>query len=197
MRQRIIALALIACLSFALAFAANAAADQHTIPAGQSYTIEVELESGELFTYNWHSDVDLDFVVRDPSGLIVQSESDTDFDVDVLWPSTAGTYSLTWDNNGMVAASLTYELSGAISGVEKAFDWFLIGLIITAIIIAVVVVIVVVVVVMGGKKGAAQPPMGPPPQVASQAAATGHCPTCGTLLDPNAAFCPRCGTQYR
>jgi hypothetical protein len=186
----------IVCLAFALALSMNAAADEHAIPAGESYSLEVELSSGELFSYSWSSNVDLDFSVRDPSGIVVQSESSVDFDVDVLWPSTSGTYTLRWVNNEAVAAQLTYDLHG-FGYVEDAISWVFWGAVIAAIVIVSIVVIVVIVVVMGGRKTPAQQPAGPQPQAAAQAAATGHCPTCGTLLDPNASFCPRCGMRYK
>ena len=197
MRLKIAAIAMMSCLLCAFALAANVAADQQTIPANQSFVKDVELEAGVLFTYNWNSNVDLDFSIRDPQGVVVKSESSTDFDVDVLWPSTTGTYRLTWENENLVSAQLDYELQG-MSVVEDALSFVFWMMIIAIIVIMVVVAIVVIVVVVGGKKkGAAQQPMGPPPLVVSQAAATGHCPTCGTALDPNASFCARCGTRYR
>lgn len=187
------------CLVSALALASNVLAAERTIEPNSSFSIDVELSFMEFCSYEWTSDVPLDFTVYDPEGLSFPYEIDaTIADGEIIGYRT-GTYTLTWSNDASTTAHLSFDVSDSYkeSGVEEAMSAFMWAMIIVGIIIVAVVVIIVIVVVMGGKTKHAQPPMGPPPQMATQAMVTGHCPTCGTQLDPNASFCSKCGTRYR
>lgn len=185
------------CLLSVLALPSCVSAVDHSIQPGDSYLIKVELSVFEIVTYSWDSSVPLTFTVEDSSGNLVTYLTETNATSGVGALPPPGTYTLKWQNNGASVAHLSFYVSDQFSEVEDAMSAFMWAMIIVGIIIVAVVVIIVIVVVMGGKTKHAQPPMGPPPQMATQAMVTGHCPTCGTQLDPNASFCSKCGTRYR
>ncbi len=180
-----------------LALASSASAEERVIQPGTSFSVEVELSFMEVFTYSWTSDEPLDFVVEDPVGTEYVTLSDVESYSGMLPSYTAGTYTLTWTNPGSALAHLDFDLSGAYGEVEEGLSMLMWAAVIGGIVVTAIIVIVVIVVVMGGKKAPQQQAMGPPPQMAQQAMATGHCPTCGNTIDPNTSFCSKCGTRFR
>ncbi|MEW5747440.1 MAG: zinc ribbon domain-containing protein [Candidatus Thermoplasmatota archaeon] len=197
MRTRIFPALFALCIVSALALSANVSAEERAILAGDSYSIQVELEIFDISEYSWSSDVPLDFALIDPDGTEYISQTGAYSGTGWLPSYMSGTYTLTWENPGLTVAHLEFDVSGAFTEAEEAISFMTWALIIAAIVIVAVVVIVVVVVVMGGRKAPAPPAPGMQAPMAAQAMATGHCPVCGTMLDPNAAFCSRCGTRYK
>lgn len=185
----------IVSLAFALSLSGNASAAERAITPGDSYSVEVELSFIQPLTYSWSSDVTLDFVIQDSSGVVVLSVDDSMSEDNMYVSLVSGTYTVTWSNDHSVVAHLTFTLSGAFEEVSEGLSMLMWGLIIAGIVIVAVVVIVVIVVVMGSR-GPSQP-VGPPAQTTSQALVTGHCPTCGNTIDPNTSFCAKCGTRFR
>jgi hypothetical protein len=197
MKTRTLSFLAALCLASVLALSSSVSATEHAIPAGDSYSVEVEMSIWEPFTYSWSSDVPLTFTVEDPLGNEVPYQTGATSGSGILPAYASGTYTLTWTNNGLTLAHLSFDLSGAFAEVEEGLSILMWTVVIAVIVVVAVVVIVVIVVVMGGKKAPPQPVMGPQPQMAAQALATGHCPTCGNPIDPNAMFCQKCGTRYR
>lgn len=184
------------CLVAVLALSSCVSADERAISPDDHFAVEVDLDLLEVFTYSWSSDVPLTFTVTDPLGNEIPYETGATYGSGSIPSWSSGTYTLTWFNYGSTVAHLSFNLSETFDEVEGVMSALLWGLIIAAIVIVAVIVIVVLVVVRPGKKAPAQP-MPMPPQMASQALATGHCPTCGNAIDVNASFCPKCGTRYR
>lgn len=197
MKTRALSVLAALCLIAVLALSSTVSAADHAIPPGDSYSVEVELSIFDPFTYSWSSDVPLDFSVQDPLGNEYPYQTDATSGSGILPAYSSGTYTLTWTNGGLTTAHLSFDLSGTFSEVEEGISMLIWTVIIAGIVVVAVVVIIVIVVVMGGKKAPPQPAMGPQPQMASQALATGQCPTCGNQIDPNAMFCQKCGTRYR
>ena len=197
MRNSVVSALAAMCLISVLALASSASAEEHAILSGSSYSIEVDLSLAESLEYSWTCDVMLDFTVEDPNGDIYTTVTDRESWSSFVVAFVSGTYTLTWTNEGLTVAHLSYDLSSTSSQVEEGMSFLVWGAIIGVIAIVAVIVIVVIVVVMGGRKAPPQPVMGPQPQMAAQAIATGHCPTCGNQIDPNASFCAKCGTRYR
>jgi uncharacterized membrane protein len=180
-----------------LALSLNASAEDRAIRAGESLDITVDLSFGEIFSYSWSSDVGVDFVLKAPSGTAYMTVTDSTSWDGFLPVVETGAYTLTWTNNDIVIAHLEFDVSSPFDEVEQAMSTMVWILIIAGIVLVSIVVIVVILVVMGGKKAPAQPQVGPDPQMIAQGAATGHCPTCGVQMDPNAAFCSKCGARFR
>lgn len=178
-----------------MAFSSSVSAEERAIPAGDSYAVEVELSLLEYFTYSWSSDVQLNFVVTDPLENEVPYETAATSGSGIIPSYTSGTYTLTWSNEGSSIAHLSFDLSGSFAEAEAALS-MVFWMLIIAIIVIIAIVVIVVILVVGRRRAPTQPSMMPPP-VASQALATGQCPTCGRPIDPNAAFCSNCGTRYR
>lgn len=197
MNNRFVSAFMALCMVLVLAVASGVSADEHAILSGDSYSVEVSLSLAESFEYSWTCDVFLDFVVEDPTGSVYTSLTDVNSWSGFIVAFTSGVYTLTWTNNGTTVAHLDFTLSDSYGQVEEGLSVLVWGVIIVGIVLIAVVVIVVIVVVMGGRKAPVQPVMGPQPQMTAQAAATGHCPTCGNQIDPNASFCAKCGMRYR
>lgn len=197
MRTGIISALFAMCIVCALALSANVSAEERAILAGDSYSIQVDLDIFEVYTYSWSSDVPLDFTVIDPNSNEYDYQTGDYSGTGMLPSYMSGTYTLIWENPGLTVAHLEFDVSGTFSEAEDAISFMTWALIIAAIVIVAVVVIVVILVVMGGKKAPTPPAPGMQAPMAAQAMATGHCPVCGTMLDPNAAFCSRCGTRYK
>ncbi len=197
MNNRVVSALMAMCLVSALALASGVSADEHAILSGDSYAVEVSLSFTESLEYSWTCDVPLDFVVEDPMGGVYTHVADEESWSAFIIAFTSGTYTLTWTNNGTTVAHLSFDLSDSYGQVEEGISALVWGAIIAVIVIIGVIVVVVIVVVMGGRKTPPQPVMGPQPQMAAQALATGHCPSCGNQIDPNASFCAKCGTRYR
>ena len=196
-RTKIISALFALCIASVLVLPAAVSAEEHAIMSGDSYTVDFDLDMLDMFTYSWSSDVDLDFTVRDPNGDLYYSALDQDSYNGIIVAGLSGTYTMTWENNGLTTAHLEYDIAGAANEAENALSFVLWVVILAALIIVAIIVIVVVVVVMGKKKAPAQPAPGQQSPLAAQALATGHCPNCGTALDPNTSFCSRCGTKYK
>jgi hypothetical protein len=197
LRTRIFSALFALCIVAALSLSANVSAEERAILAGDSYSIQVELDFLEFCDYSWSSDVPLDFTVLDPSSTEIIQQEDAYSGTGFVPSMTAGTYTLTWENPGLSVAHLEFDVSGTFSEAEEAISFVTWALIIGAIVIVAIVVIVVIIVVMGGKKAPAPPAPGMQAPMAAQAMATGHCPVCGTMMDPSAAFCSRCGTRFK
>jgi amino acid transporter len=197
MRNGVVSALVALCLVSVLALASVVSADEHAILSGDSYSVEASLSLAETLDYSWTCDVLLDFVVEDPTGGVYTYVTDEDSWSAFIIAFISGTYTLTWYNNATTVAHLDFTLSDSFGEVEEGLSMMVWAAIIAGIVILAVVVIVVIVVVMGGRNAPAQPVMGPQPQMTAQAVATGHCPTCGNQIDPNASFCAKCGTRYR
>lgn len=200
MRANVLSALAVSCLVSALVVSSCVSAEERAILAGDSFSAEVELSMFDFLTYSWSSDHPLSFVITDPSGNQVPYGSNTTSGDSTLPMWASGTYTLTWYNYGLSTAHLSFDLSAPFSEVEVIEEtmWTLtlIGIIITVAAVAVVVVVVIVVVMGDGKKRSA-PPAGAPSPLASQALATGHCPTCGVQIDTSASFCAKCGTRFK
>lgn len=197
MNTRIVSTLVTLCLVSVLSLASTVSAEEHAIQSGDSYSIEVELSFMEMFSYSWTSDVGIDFLIEDPVGNSYLSIEDTTSWSSVLPAITAGTYTLIWTNNAISIAHLSFDVSGTFNEVEQGITTMIWVGVIVGIIIIGVIVVVVIILVGGKKKAPTQTMMGPQPQMAAQALATGHCPTCGMQIDPNAAFCSKCGARFR
>lgn len=187
-----LALGLVALALLLSAVPLNVSADSHTIAPGQTYAVEFHATSGEMIPYLWNADAVLHFTIREPGGATIV-DATTTYDSKILTASS-GTYRFSWTNTGTTPVTLYYTIYA--SGVtEHGVSMLVWGAIIAVIVIAVVVVLAVVLLVMGGKKQAA-PPYGA--QVAPPMALVGgNCPMCGSPVDPQGMFCPKCGARLR
>jgi hypothetical protein len=191
MTKWIIGLAVLALLLTALP--SNARANIVTISPGDSYTKTVKADLNQLMPYQWSSDVTLHFTVTAPNSVVLTDE-DSNFGIDVMTASQAGTYRFTWQNTGSTAATL--NVMNFFSDIEHGISNFVWGILI-AVIVIIVVIIVIVLAVMSGDKQKTQPiqqfgPIGPP-----MAPVGGNCPMCGTPIDPQGMFCAKCGAKLR
>lgn len=197
MRLRPLTVLSIVSLAIALAMAGNVSAAERAIQPGSGFTVEVDLSFIQPLAYSWSSDVSLEFVIRDPSDVVVASVTAATSANDIYMAAVSGTHTLTWTNQNAVVAHLTFTLSGPFDEVTEGLSALMWGLVIVGVVIVGVVVIVVIVVVMGSRRSRPQQPMGPLPPMPPQAVASGRCPACGTVVDPNTSFCSRCGARFR
>lgn len=200
MRTNVLSAVAVLCLVSALAVSSCVSAEERAILAGDSFSVEVELSVLDFLTYSWTSDEPLSFVITDPSGNQIPYGTNTTSGDSTLPMLSSGTYTLTWYNYGSSTAHLSFDLSEPFSEAdvieETMWTLSLIGIIIAVALVA-VVVIVVIVIVMSDKGKTPAPPAGGPSPLASQALATGHCPTCGVQIDTSASFCAKCGTRFK
>ncbi len=191
---------LVGCLALTmimLAVSGNSAAELKSLAPGDSHTVKLKVDSGELMVFWWTATTDLHFVMKDPAGATVVDVTDSTYTYEgTAFATLGGTYTLKWTNDGTTSSILTF--SSPFQDIGHTFDVILLGVIIGGIII--VAVIVLVVVLSLKKKSAAPPPGWVPPvpaQYAAQVAATGKCPMCGMPVDPQGLFCAKCGAKLR
>jgi len=200
------------CLVLALStlvLAGNVAADQTTFsPLG--YLMEsYDVEDGDLLNVNWNSDLDVMFTVVDPDGGLVVTTTDTSYSDTFEAPST-GSFILTWVNLAIEDNHMTYNVNVVpFALIDEGMDLFWLIVIIGAIGLAAVVVIVLFVVMRRPHHAqqmqappqhqvqAYPPPQGAPPGAAPVVPALTNCMNCGTPIDPQFAFCQRCGARLR
>lgn len=201
---------IVGCIVLALstlAISGNVAADQTTLDPFDFLMESYSVEMGDLLTVNWNSDLNVMFTVVGPDGTLVVSTTDTSFNDQFEAPSS-GTFLLTWTNMEFSSNSLNYNVSVVPFGdlVDAGLDILWIFVIIAVVVVAAVVVIIVLVVIYRPRHAQhpqvapvyppqAYPPAAyPPPQGAPVAT---NCMACGTPVDPQHAFCQRCGARVR
>lgn len=193
-------LVVLAMVAMTLSLSGLALAANDTLLPGEVLTKQFTLSSEDWITYSWTSSAPLAFVIRDPNG-VAQVTSTSSSDGGIYTADMDGTFTLTWTNNQASSVSITYDANRFPFGGDGGFfdDMLTVMLIVAAIIIIVVVVIIVLVVFVVGKKEkpAAQQQYPPPMQYGPPGAPLTNCPRCGAPLDPNAAFCQRCGTRVK
>lgn len=200
------------CLVLALSIlvlAGNVAADQTTLsPLG--YLMETyDVEDGDLLNVNWDSNLAVMFTVVDPDGDLVVTTTDTSYSDTFEAPST-GNFILTWVNLAFEDNHMTYNVNVVpFALIEDGMDLFWLIVIIGAIGLAVVVVIVLFVVMRRPQHAqqmqappqyqvqAYPPPQGAPPGAVLGVPAPTNCMSCGNPIDPQFAFCQRCGARLR
>lgn len=190
MRNHRVILAGLIIAALMLAFANNAAAVTRTIGTGETFEKTYNADLGDIASMTWWADGVLSFTVEDPSGSIVHTYTGTS-DSYVPFFADEGDYTFTWENNGVGAVVLEYNVIG-FGEIEQAWDTFiLIAVIGTIAVIAIVVLLVVLLLVKGKKKApAAAAPVGPP-------VIGGKCTKCGSPVEPGVAFCAKCGAPLR
>jgi hypothetical protein len=195
MRRAIASLLLLVLAFAALGMAAYpAAAANETIPPGNMLTLTYNLEEGATITGDWTSDASLVFVLRGPGNAQLSTTTGTSGIIFHLCQQD-GSYVLSWTNANLAAVDLTYDVTVTDLGggfIDDLGTALLIGLLVFVAVI-VIVIVVVVLVVMRGKKSK-QAAAGPP---AITPAVGGNCPVCGMPVDPQVAFCAKCGAKLR
>lgn len=169
------------------------AAANETIPPMNALTLTYNLSEGDTITGDWSSDGTLTFLLAGPGGTSLSTTTGTSGIIFHLCMND-GTYVLSWTNIGVSAVDLNYDVTA--TGAGGFFDdigtAILIGLLVFVAVIVIVIVIVVLVVMRGkkSKQAVAGPPMITP-------AVGGNCPVCGMPVDPQVAFCAKCGAKLR
>jgi hypothetical protein len=198
-----IALALVATVMTALAFAAPASAATVTVSADDFYIVEVgefgipgTIIQGSDLSFTWSSDVQLTLIISGPSGL-VKSYSSSTHGSHTIEITETGDYFMTWTNSGSSDAALTYDYDVDIfAPVHNTIDSILLGVMVGVIVVVVVIVLVVVLVLRGDRdKKPAQAQYVQP--AAPVAPAATNCPNCGAAIDATVQWCARCGAKLR
>jgi hypothetical protein len=189
---------LVGCLALTmllLAVSGSSAAGIRTLAPGDSHTVKLKVDSGELVTYWWTSNWDLHFVLKAPDGSTIVDVTSTAYD-DFFTADQAGTYTLKWTNDGTSTATLTF--SSPLQDLSHGFDMIFWAVVIGGIVIVAVIVLVVVL-SLTKKSRTPQPGMTPQmsPQYVAQVAATGKCPMCGMPVEPQGMFCAKCGAKLK
>lgn len=203
---------IVACMVFALstvALAGNAAADQATLDPLDLWTETYSVDEGDLLTVSWTSDYSLLFTVVGPEGSLLLSTTDTSYS-DEFGAGASGSFVLTWVNLELSQNHLNYNVNVIpFDMLNEGLDFLWIILIIGAVALAAVVVIVLLVVLRRPHQAHQMqaPPQYqmqgyPPPQVTPPVAAMGapgvmNCRNCSNPVDPQFAFCQRCGARLR
>ena len=201
MRHTRVAIGLLFLAAFALLVSGPVAAVTEPLSPGEVFTRQVTVSDNDLITYQWTSTDLVVFVFRDPDGVEIDSGTD-DTGYGIHTADMGGTYTLTWTNNQLGTVSLDYTITetpfGDATGIFEDI-WYTIIIAAVIIVVVIVVIIVLVVYVLGkDKKKQAAPQYGVPPmQMGPPGAPLTNCPRCGVPLDPNGAFCQKCGARVR
>jgi len=192
---------LIAVFAFvALAGSVAAATGSISVAAGGSTPVSLgTLTKDDWLTVQWTSNVAVSATLSGPDGVVETFSAATSggWDHPLITVPDTGTYTLTFENSGSVAASVTYTTTVTPwNPVDEATDFLTWLMIIAVIIIVVIIAIVVLVVVLGAKKKKAAA-MGGAPLGIVMPTTPGICPVCGAQTDTNAPFCAKCGAKFR
>ena len=167
------------------------AAETETIPPMNALTLTYNLSEGDTISGDWSADGSLTFRLTGPSGIIT-TDTDT-YGIILHICMDDGSYVLSWTNAGIADVELEYDVTAGGAGgfFDDLGTAILIGLLVFAAVIVIVIVIVVLVVLRGkkNKQAPAQPVITPP--------VGGNCPVCGMPVDPQVAFCAKCGAKLR
>ncbi len=167
------------------------AAANETIPPMNALTLTYNLSEGDTISGDWSSDDTLTFLLTGPSGTITTNTGTYGIILHICMDD--GSYVLSWTNIGISAVDLQYDVTAGGAGgfFDDIGTAILIGLLVFVAVIVIVIVIVVLVVMKGKKKtqAVAQPMITPP--------VGGNCTVCGMPVDPNVAFCAKCGAKLR
>ncbi len=199
-----VCLMLVSMLALVLAQGASAATT--TLVVGGTFSTTVQATELDFINYTWSTSptTSVTFTIAQPDGTIVWNYTGSTEDSFII-ASVTGTYTFTWYNVGSNLAVLTYNVntfSGGFQPVEHALDLVLIMLAVGAIAVVVIIVLVVFVSMRGEKKPAQQTMYGPqgphaPPGESPAPFVPGMCPRCGSHIDSQHVFCPKCGARVR
>jgi hypothetical protein len=195
MKKAVSGLLLLVLAVAALGMAAYpAAAANETIPSLNALTLTYNLSEGDTITGDWSSDGSLTFVLRGPGSAQISTSTGTSGIILHICQSD-GSYVLSWTNLNLGAVDLEYDVTVSDLGggfLDDIGTAILIGLLVFVAVIVIVIVIVVLVVMRGkkSKQAAAAGPVITP-------AVGGNCPVCGMPVDPQVAFCAKCGAKLR
>jgi hypothetical protein len=200
------------CLVLALStlvLAGNVAADQTTLGPLGLLTETYDVEDGDLLSVNWNSDLEVVFTIVDPDGDLIVTTTDTSYTDTFEAPST-GSFMLTWMNMAFEDNHMTYNVNVVpFALIDDGMDLFWLIVIIGAVGLAAVVVIVLFVVMRRPHHAqpmqappqyqvqAYPPPQGVPPGAVPGVPAPTNCVNCWNPIDPQFAFCQRCGARLR
>jgi hypothetical protein len=183
---------------FALSLAPGASAATEVMAPGEVFTKSVHADLLDSIDYSWSvspSTASVNFVITMPGDVEYDNHTGNSYSFFVM-ATLSGDYVFKWTNPGVSSVTLTYDIEGD-SGIGGAFDTALLILIIIAVVIVIIVVVAIVLVLRGGKK--AQPAQPGYPQTgAPQTPFMGNaCPKCGSSIDAQQSFCPKCGFRVR
>lgn len=173
-----------------------AAASEATIAPGNALTVTRTMSAGSTISYSWTADGTLSFELRDQAANILRSSSGT-FGTGLYTVEHGGVYYLVWNNDGVSAVDITYNVEALDVGagfLDDLGDVIILGMLIVLAVIVIIIVVVVLVVVKGKKKQP-QPTTGPAPGVVPPTGS--NCGVCGSPVGPSMAFCARCGAKLR
>ncbi len=183
---------------FALSFAPGASAATKVMAPGEVFTRTVHADMLDTIDFSWSispTTASVNFVIIMPGDTEYDNHTGNSYSFFVM-AGLPGDYIFRWTNPSVSSVTLTYDIEGD-SGLGGAFDTALLILIVVAVVIVIVVVVAIVLVLRGGKKAQPVQPgytqTGPPPAPF----AGNSCPKCGSPIDAQQSFCPKCGFRVR